>query len=101
MNQLKRDQPFLHSEKTFLLSEFFPAKIFSCSERFPFSKIPEKILAGKNSLSKKVFSLSKKGFPIKEFLEHSKIFQIEIFNEMNPPTQLIRKFGKLRLSLTQ
>ncbi len=40
-------KPFLLSEKTFLLSEFFSAKIFSFSERFPFSKIPEKILAGK------------------------------------------------------
>jgi hypothetical protein len=38
---------FFLSEKTFLLSEFFPAKIFFCSERFPFSKVPEKILAGK------------------------------------------------------
>jgi hypothetical protein len=40
-------KPFLLSEKKLLLSEFFPAKIFFCSERFPFSKIPEKILAGK------------------------------------------------------
>jgi hypothetical protein len=39
--------PILLSEKTFLLSEFFPAKFFFCSERFPFSKITEKILAGK------------------------------------------------------
>jgi hypothetical protein len=33
--------------KTFLLSEFFPAKTFSCSERFSFSKIPEKNFGGK------------------------------------------------------
>jgi hypothetical protein len=30
------------------LSEFFPAKIFVCSERFLFSKIPEKIWRDKN-----------------------------------------------------
>jgi hypothetical protein len=48
-------KPFLLSEKTFLLSEFFPAKIFSCSERFPFSKIPEKILAGKKLTEQKSF----------------------------------------------
>jgi hypothetical protein len=50
-------------DQPFLLSEFFPAKIFSgILEKGNLSE-QEKILAGKNSLSKKVFSLSKKGFP--------------------------------------
>jgi hypothetical protein len=31
---------------------FFPPNFF-CSERFPFSKIPKKVLAGNNQLSKK------------------------------------------------
>ncbi len=53
-------KPFLLSEKTFLLSEFFPAKIFSCSERFPFSKIPEKILAGKKLTEQKSFFAEQK-----------------------------------------
>jgi hypothetical protein len=35
--------------------------IFFCSEKFPFFKIPEKFWREKNSLSKKVFKLSKKG----------------------------------------
>jgi hypothetical protein len=34
-------------ENLFCSVNFFPAKFFSCSERFPFSKIPEKILVGK------------------------------------------------------
>jgi hypothetical protein len=46
--------------KPFLLSEFFPAKIFSCSERFPFSKIPEKILAGKKLTEQKSFFAEQK-----------------------------------------
>jgi hypothetical protein len=46
--------------KPFLLSEFFPTKIFSCSERFPFSKIPEKILAGKKLTEQKSFFTEQK-----------------------------------------
>jgi hypothetical protein len=52
----------LLSKKTFLLSEFFPAKIFSgILEKGNLSE-QEKILAGKNSLSKKGWSLNKKQF---------------------------------------
>jgi hypothetical protein len=46
--------------KPFLLSDFFPAKIFSCSERFLFSKIPEKILAGKKLTEQKNFFAEQK-----------------------------------------
>jgi hypothetical protein len=46
--------------KPFLLSEFFPAKIFSCSERFPFSKKTEKILAGKKLTEQKSFFAEQK-----------------------------------------
>jgi hypothetical protein len=46
--------------KPFLLSEFFPAKIFFCLERFPFSKKPEKILAGKKFTEQKSFFAEQK-----------------------------------------
>jgi hypothetical protein len=50
-------------KKLFCSVNFFPAKFFSgILEKGNLSE-QEKILAGKNSLSKKVFSLSKKGFP--------------------------------------
>jgi hypothetical protein len=50
-------------KKLFCSVYFFPAKIFSgILEKGNLSE-KEKILAEKNSLSKKVFSLSKKGFP--------------------------------------
>ncbi len=51
---------FFAQRKNFLLSEFFPAKIFSCSERFPFSKIPEKILSGKKLTEQKSFFAEQK-----------------------------------------
>ncbi len=58
-----QDKNLLHTlktEKPFLLSEFFPAKIFSCSERFPFSKIPEKNFGGKKFTEQKSFFAEQK-----------------------------------------
>ncbi len=51
---------FCSAKKLFCSVNFFPAKIFSGILVIFLSK---KNLAGKNSLSKKVFSLSKKGYP--------------------------------------
>jgi hypothetical protein len=40
---------------------FFPPNFFFCSERFPFSKTPKKVLAGKKSIwQKSFFNLAKK-----------------------------------------
>jgi hypothetical protein len=55
---------FCSAKKLFCSVNFFPAKIFSgILEKGNLSE-QKKILAGKNSLSKKVFSLSKKCYPL-------------------------------------
>jgi hypothetical protein len=51
---------FCSAKKLFCSVNFFPAKNFFCSERFPFAKIQEKILAGKKSTEQKSFLADQK-----------------------------------------
>jgi hypothetical protein len=57
---VNKEKTFFAQRKNFCSVNFFPAKIFSCSERFPFSKIPKKILAGKKLTEQKSFVAEKK-----------------------------------------
>ncbi len=57
----------IYGKMVFAKLSFFPPNFFFCSERFPFSKIPKKVLAGKKiNLAKKFFNLAKKVGPFFE-----------------------------------
>jgi lambda repressor-like predicted transcriptional regulator len=71
---------------------FFPPKFFFAQKDFPFSKIPEKILAGKNSLSKKGWSFV---VSADHQLKHNQCLTSPIPSKYQPNIQIIAEITEI------
>jgi hypothetical protein len=63
--------PYKNGKTFFAQLIFFPPNFFFCLERFPFSKIAEKILAGKKLTEQKSFFAEQKCLFIRKNIFHT------------------------------